>query len=400
MSTDFFRKYINIIEEAQQLDELSPDLLRRASDAATARGDSLTGPENKAARQKARGQEEKFYQGQVDRSNANPVAGTQATANAYAEKLKQNGWNQITNPQQIQQAAASLGWDKYSQPPQGVTWFTHSQSGEAAYIDPKNGQLVRSNNTQQRVGHSFGNAKSMHPAASDSQKWNANNPNQNIFQPTEDVTEGFTDTLKSIWRGLKGQVVDIVANAVGLPDDQRREVFVQAGNEFSNEVIKLLANHPARDKLIPMVREIGGYMAKARTVEELKSLMDKAGLFLADVEAGKFNPPSGVAKTLPSYRDKQGVAEGDYPDGSSIRTPGADEWKQQYQQAVMAVKNAKTQQEYEAASDRASRIKDLLASKGIQVGPVLGQQGVAEESVDEASTPDAVRRIEQLVQYK
>jgi len=331
MSTDFFKKYINIIEEAQQLNELSPDLLRRASDAATARGDSLAGPENKAARQKARGQEEKFYQGQVNRSNANPVAGTQATANAYAEKLKQNGWNQITNPQQIQQAAASLGWDKYSQPPQGVTWFIHPQSGKAAYIDPKNGQLVRSSNTQQRVGYSFGNAKSMHPAASDSQKWNANNPNQNIFQPTEGVAEGLTDTLKSIWRGLKAQVVDVVANAVGLPDDQRREVFVQAGNEFSNEVIKLLANHPARDKLIPMVREIGGHMAKARTLEELKSLMDKAGVFLADVEAGKFNPPSGVAKTLPSYRDKQGVTE---------------------------------------------------------------------ESLDEAGTPDAVRRIEQLVQYK
>ena len=44
----------------------------------------------------------------------------------------------------------------------------------------------------------------------------------------------------------------------------------------------------------------------------------------------------------------------------------------------MAVKNARTQQEYEAASDRAGRIKDLLASKGIQVGAVLGQQGVAE----------------------
>jgi hypothetical protein len=126
---------------------------------------------------------------------------------------------------------------------------------------------------------------------------------------TQGVAEGLTDTLKSIWRGLKAQVVDIVANAVGLPDDQRREVFVQAGNEFSNEVIKLLANHPARDKLIPMVREIGGHMAKARTLEELKSLMDKAGVFLANVEAGKFNPPSGVAKTLPSYRDKQGVEE-------------------------------------------------------------------------------------------
>ena len=124
------------------------------------------------------------------------------------------------------------------------------------------------------------------------------------------VVEGFTDTLKSVWRGLKAQVVDFAANAVGLPDDQRREVFVQAGNEFSNEVITLLANHPARDKLIPMIREIGGYMAKARTLKEFNSVMDKAGLFLADVEAIKFNPPSGVAKALPSYRDKQGVAEG------------------------------------------------------------------------------------------
>ena len=125
------------------------------------------------------------------------------------------------------------------------------------------------------------------------------------------VAEGFTDTLKSVWRGLKAQVVDFAANAVGLPDDQRREVFVQAGNEFSNEVITLLANHPARDKLIPMIREIGGYMAKARTLKEFNSVMDKAGLFLADVEAIKFNPPSGVAKALPSYRDKQGVAEMD-----------------------------------------------------------------------------------------
>jgi hypothetical protein len=126
----------------------------------------------------------------------------------------------------------------------------------------------------------------------------------------EDVAEGFTDTLKFAWRELKTNVVDFVANAVGLPNDQRREVFVRAGNEFSNEVIKLLATHPARDKLIPMVREIGGYMAKARTLEELKSLLDKAGLFLADVDAGKFNPPGGVAKPLPGHRDNQGVAEG------------------------------------------------------------------------------------------
>ena len=72
--------------------------------------------------------------------------------------------------------------------------------------------------------------------------------------------------------------------------------------------------------------------------------------------------------------NKSGVAEGDYPDGSSVKMPGDQEWQQKYQQAVMAVKNAKTQQEYDAASERASKIKELLAGKGIKVGPVLGHE--------------------------
>ena len=100
-----------------------------------------------------------------------------------------------------------------------------------------------------------------------------------------------------------------------------------------------------------------------------------------------------------SKKEQQGVAEGDYADGSSIKTPGSEDWKQQYQQAVMAVKNAKTQQEYEAASDRAGRIKDLLASKGIQVGAVLGQQGVAEGSYQSQykSKEEAIQYAKQKV---
>jgi hypothetical protein len=183
MDPNFFRKYSDLIKEAEQMNELSPDLMRRAGDAATAKIDSLKGPENKAGRQKARDQEDKFYNAQIAKSNANPEAGTQATSNAYIEKLKQNGWQQISDPDEISQAAAKLGWDKYSTPPKDVTWFTHPQSGEAAYIDPKNGQLVRPGNGQQRISHSFGNAKGMHPKASDDAKWNANSPNQNIFQP-------------------------------------------------------------------------------------------------------------------------------------------------------------------------------------------------------------------------
>jgi hypothetical protein len=79
----------------------------------------------------------------------------------------------------------------------------------------------------------------------------------------------------------------------------------------------------------------------------------------------------------------EGVAEGDYPDGSSVKTPDSSEWQQQYQQAVDKVNKAKTRQEYEAASERAGKIKDFLASKGIKVGPVLGK-GMAEGDVDEA----------------
>jgi hypothetical protein len=97
---------------------------------------------------------------------------------------------------------------------------------------------------------------------------------------------------------------------------------------------------------------------------------------------------------------QKGVAEGDYADGSSIKTPGSEDWKQQYQQAVMSVKNARTQQEYEAASDRAGRIKDLLASKGIQVGAVLGQQGVAEGFNDDNFTIDDIHQLEQIKDFE
>jgi hypothetical protein len=125
-------------------------------------------------------------------------------------------------------------------------------------------------------------------------------------------------------------------------------------------------------------------------VVEYSELMEKKDACYYKVKASAKVWPSAYAsgrlvqcrkKGAANYGNKsEGVAEGDYADGTSIKTPGSEDWKQQYQQAVMSVKNARTQQEYEAASDRAGRIKDLLASKGIQVGAVLGQQGVAEDT--------------------
>ena len=90
--------------------------------------------------------------------------------------------------------------------------------------------------------------------------------------------------------------------------------------------------------------------------------------------------------------NQQGVAEGDYPDGSSLRTPSVEEWKLEFQKAKQRVMTAKTQQEYEAASDRASTIKDLLASRGVQVGPVLGEQDITEASGNAAKMARVAKR--------
>jgi hypothetical protein len=103
-----------------------------------------------------------------------------------------------------------------------------------------------------------------------------------------------------------------------------------------------------------------------------------------------------------SIRSDKGVAEGDYPDGSSLKTPSSQEWQTEYEKAQMAVKNAKTQQEYEAASDRAGRIKDLLASKGIKVGPVLEKGGVTEVSdfgEPQEILEDVLRVLEREVEW-
>ena len=121
----------------------------------------------------------------------------------------------------------------------------------------------------------------------------------------------------------------------------------------------------------------GSYTTEKQILTRIRQIMHDRKLSGTESNAGEL---LRLKQQLKDLRNQQSVEEGDYPDGSSIKTPDVDEWKQQYQQAVMAVKNAKTKQEYEAASDRAGRIKDLLASKGIKVGPALGQQDVEEGS--------------------
>ena len=139
-----------------------------------------------------------------------------------------------------------------------------------------------------------------------------------------------------------------------------------------------------QEELVGFFPLLHSIMRETNTVDLEEYVSEK------DVEEGFVGNMIDKAKGM--FGKKPAAPAGDngaYADGSSIKTPGGEDWKQQYQQAVMAVKNAKTQQEYEAASDRAGSIKDLLASKGIQVDPVLGQQG-AEEGIH---TGDSLQRF-------
>ena len=110
--------------------------------------------------------------------------------------------------------------------------------------------------------------------------------------------------------------------------------------------------------------------------------------------AGGQHKDKKKAEKQGEVKHKGRMAEGDYPDGSSLKTPSPEEWQKEYEKAKMAVKKAKTQQEYEAASDRAGRIKDLLASKGIKVGPVLGKEGVSEDKAGWSDNSGTVKKYE------
>jgi hypothetical protein len=174
------------------------------------------------------------------------------------------------------------------------------------------------------------------------------------------------DTIHNIIVEIRqlAEKAGIDASELRYSENQVSEAF----NQLASEVYGL--EEAFTDKLSDIQNQ----------VEELEYQLENPDEELD--EAGSWKQQAAIAIAMKNKGKKpksEGVAEGDYADGSSIKTPGSEDWKQQYQQAVMAVKNARTQQEYEAASDRAGRIKDLLASKGIQVGAVLGQQGIDEE---------------------
>ena len=175
MSTELFRKYIDMINENAQINELSPDLMRRAGDAADAKLDALrgTGPAGRDARAKAIGQSDKFYQGQLDRSEKNPEAGNIATFNAYKQKLAKSGWTPVTDPAQTQKILATV---RITDP--GSIAYTAS-TGEVAGLSPK-GTFERTRGTMVG-GQAFG--KDMSSNVPVDRKWNPNYADSDMFDP-------------------------------------------------------------------------------------------------------------------------------------------------------------------------------------------------------------------------
>ena len=201
-----------------------------------------------------------------------------------------------------------------------------------------------------------------------------------LFLEGEVVTEGKIKGVdgKACWKGKR------YAGKVKKADGTFKDKCVPVGEDHGPENPDAPVNYGEYDR--------EGDMAKddLRTIddaaEELYSIL-RADDNLPEWVQSKITKAVDYIDTARDYMKAQnyeeGVAEGDYPDGSSVKTPDSSEWQQQYQQAVEKVNKAKTQQEYEAASERAGKIKDFLASKGIKVGPVLGK-GMAEGDVDEA----------------
>jgi len=172
MSTELFRKYIDIINENSQTNELSANLMRKAFNAAEKKVSSLTGPADYAARNKAADQSDKFYQSQIGKSEKNPEEGNFATFNAYKEKLEQKGWTPIDDPEEAQEVLAKL---RITEP--GSIAYT-AQSGEVAGLSPS-GRLRRTRGTMvgsQRFG------SDMHPSVPADRKWNIGG-DDDMFDP-------------------------------------------------------------------------------------------------------------------------------------------------------------------------------------------------------------------------
>ena len=100
---------------------------------------------------------------------------------------------------------------------------------------------------------------------------------------------------------------------------------------------------------------------------------------LTPKEMAKIRSAKGVVD------EEQGVAEGDYPDGSSLPEITIQQWQDAYQKAVNAANQAKTQQEYEGGWEKVGKIEQILAKKGIKASSNLGQSQVQFQPITQES---------------
>lgn len=143
------------------------------------------------------------------------------------------------------------------------------------------------------------------------------------------------------------------------------------------------------------------------SINTLKSYKDKRKVQQDAAKAAVPNPRTGdkdwidqavrginmnTAQKKINRKEKEVAEAGVDPNAKNVPNVSVDLWKREYQKAVQAVNLAKTQQEYEAASERASKIKELLAGKGIKVGPVLGHE-MAEAEGEPEGLPHLTKEL-------
>jgi hypothetical protein len=152
----------------------------------------------------------------------------------------------------------------------------------------------------------------------------------------------------------------------------QQEYAESYGAHLAQQLAEATVNSQLINSLVTKILATEARRVTNAPIEQLLApVMNQYGLTLQQIDS---MVPGGLKKAAGQYGVMvKGMAE-EYDDGKNVPNVSVDLWQHEYQKAVQAVKLAKTQQEYEVASERASKIKELLAGKGIKVGPVLDHE--------------------------
>ena len=374
MSTNIFRKYIDLIKEAEQLDE------------------------------------QPVQQGVAEGFTEDKQI-TWTTPN-FDREYEEVEWQLEHGQGQIPKDVLDF-YTKYF--PNKEAWLRASQHGRSVVLRPDHGQKIRnySNNKRDLL-------QALSPTSHDpegpakAQRVNA------LFDRGGPIEMPIIlQTAKGLWL-IGGKTRLGTANILkGLP----AKVWIVSGQQDLNKDQEFAKQKPVKEKgvaeAIPTIRgtpkaQPGADYTGEDLVRDANALFTAGGFKLADKEVEpRVDNPKKINTTYYWRKKIKGLT----PDQGQV------------QQLMIEIYNYAPNRTYWAINDWANdgaRVTSDLAQKlwrrmektikdsidtaeqenywysmtGNGKTKKVKEQGVAEESLEEAGTPDAVRRIEQLVQYK